>query len=875
MSAILSGIEDSLLDCKYYARYRIRIILKNAWIKPKNNMGSCLSKGKRNSKEILSTSINDIPLEIKTAQEIINPPTGLVRKFLSEIISDHYLFRGLDLPDIDMIITKMRFLVVPMNQIIIQQGDPGKFFYVINSGRAEIIVNGNSVGNLGRGNSFGELALLTSHNRSATIKSLEKCALWALDSKSFKSAIKSIFSSNKVEIKKILFKNSIFASLQETQKQELLKRASLLEFADREVIISEGHISNFVYIIKSGEVFVEVNNQKIAVLAEERMFGESALLGKDTKRTATIRASGTAQVICLDSQHIIEIVGENYKQIFYKNIIMNALAKDEDIKFLNIEHVIEVTNLFQIKNLKPGDVAIPGDNGLINNAYVVCYGKISSGEAFFETYELVGLDNSNHNKAGTKEFICEIDTVLAEIPISQAETAMRVSIKALRSTIKKLNTIHMIGLFGSLEFEAIEFLSSKMEMVTFAKNETIYKEKSEDDDIFIIFEGSVGLYQGDVLISKLDKNSVFGETCIVTKKQTCAALSLTPTSLGKILKRDLIKVLTESMINQIKRKEYYTSNISLEHLYAKELLQKTYNRYCFLSIVKSSKVPYIIEIFQKYFLTSHHEFDQMVNLKATLLQIDHPQIPKLIKTFSDPANLYFVYEHFPFKYLSEFHGSKFSEKSGIFVLLSLTNILGYLSSKNILHRDICPTNIMIDDSGYIWLHNFRKAKITEDRTFSILEDPAYMAKEALLGRGYTRAAEYWSLGVVLYEMVCGYLPFEISDGDSPEGIRGKVLKSPLVVKEGLSKGMAGVIRGLLNEDPEKRMKYEEIVADQSLSAVNFKQICRKAEKSPIHPNIVVNSSLKLLGNISNPAICEGIMKNHYMPTNTINWDQFF
>jgi cGMP-dependent protein kinase len=82
-----------------------------------------------------------------------------------------------------------------------------------------------------------------------------------------------------------------------------------------------------------------------------------------------------------------------------------------------------------------------------------------------------------------------------------------------------------------------------------------------------------------------------------------------------------------------------------------------------------------------------------------------------------------------------------------------------LSERNIVHRDLKPENVMIDEMGYPKLIDFGTAKVVEGRTFTIVGTPHYMAPEVISGKGYRLSADIWSIGIMLYEFMCGGVPF--------------------------------------------------------------------------------------------------------------------
>jgi len=83
----------------------------------------------------------------------------------------------------------------------------------------------------------------------------------------------------------------------------------------------------------------------------------------------------------------------------------------------------------------------------------------------------------------------------------------------------------------------------------------------------------------------------------------------------------------------------------------------------------------------------------------------------------------------------------------------------YLQSKDIVYRDLKPENIMIAHDGYLKLIDFGFAKVCPKRTYTICGTPEYIAPEILLNSGHGKPVDWWTLGILLYEMLAGYPPF--------------------------------------------------------------------------------------------------------------------
>ena len=91
-----------------------------------------------------------------------------------------------------------------------------------------------------------------------------------------------------------------------------------------------------------------------------------------------------------------------------------------------------------------------------------------------------------------------------------------------------------------------------------------------------------------------------------------------------------------------------------------------------------------------------------------------------------------------------------------------------LHDTNVVFRDLKPENLMFDAHGYLKLVDFGFAKKLVGKTFTLCGTPEYLAPETILGRGYTKAVDWWSFGVLMYDMVVGASPFVGENGEDDE-----------------------------------------------------------------------------------------------------------
>ena len=103
----------------------------------------------------------------------------------------------------------------------------------------------------------------------------------------------------------------------------------------------------------------------------------------------------------------------------------------------------------------------------------------------------------------------------------------------------------------------------------------------------------------------------------------------------------------------------------------------------------------------------------------------------------------------------------------------IASVFEYLHSKDIVYRDLKPENIMIGADGYLKLIDYGFAKTVTKRTYTICGTPEYIAPEILLNKGHGKPVDWWTLGILTYEMVAGIDPF---NDDDPMATYQKILK---------------------------------------------------------------------------------------------------
>ena len=235
--------------------------------------------------------------------------------------------------------------------------------------------------------------------------------------------------------------------------------------------------------------------------------------------------------------------------------------------------------------------------------------------------------------------------------------------------------------------------------------------------------------------------------------------------------------------------------------------------------------------------------------KQILSTLHYSLISNLYFSFQDKENLYLILDYLPGGDLRYYMTTnmRFNEAQIKFFISNLILSLRYIHSNNILHRDIKPENLVFDDKGYLHLIDFSiSRKIKKGRAIlGKSGTPSYISPEILLNKPQHFSSDFFSVGVICYELLMGKKPFR---GKDKKKIAEKILyrKIELTEKnipENYSITMGDFINKLLKRNPEERLgnkNIEEIINHPWLKGVDLDIIESKlydSDNIPFIPNV--------------------------------------
>uniref|UniRef100_A0AAR2KBW2 Ribosomal protein S6 kinase n=1 Tax=Pygocentrus nattereri TaxID=42514 RepID=A0AAR2KBW2_PYGNA len=182
----------------------------------------------------------------------------------------------------------------------------------------------------------------------------------------------------------------------------------------------------------------------------------------------------------------------------------------------------------------------------------------------------------------------------------------------------------------------------------------------------------------------------------------------------------------------------------------------------------------------------------------------------------------------------------FTEEDVKFYLAELALALDHLHGLGIIYRDLKPENILLDEQGHIKLTDFGLSKESidhENKAYSFCGTVEYMAPEVVNRRGHTHSADWWSYGVLMFEMLTGMLPFQ---GKDRKETMTMILKAKLGMPQFLSSEAQSLLRNLFKRNPGNRLGagpdgVEEIKRHPFFSTIDWNKLFRREVTPPFKP----------------------------------------
>ena len=240
-----------------------------------------------------------------------------------------------------------------------------------------------------------------------------------------------------------------------------------------------------------------------------------------------------------------------------------------------------------------------------------------------------------------------------------------------------------------------------------------------------------------------------------------------------------------------------------------------------LGINKYTNEKVAIKLLEKKKITEKKDLERIFREMSIVKNLNHPNIIKTYEIFENEKYYYIIMDYCKGGELFDYIVKKgrLNEEETSFFFYQIINGLEYIHSKNIVHRDLKPENLLLTDknklkiidfglSNYFNLNKENKTKLLKTPCGS----PCYAAPEMVSGNKYNGfKTDIWAIGIVLYAMIVGYLPFEDSDNDI---LFQKILDCDIEFPEFLNELSIDIIKKILNSNCDERYSISDIKRHQ-------------------------------------------------------------
>ncbi|CAJ1389289.1 unnamed protein product [Effrenium voratum] len=645
---------------------------------------------------------------------------------------------------------------------VIRQGENGQEFYVIRQGEASVYVADDKTGEMKKvaglkaGDYFGEKALLRDEPRTATIKA-ESTTLSAL--KITRKAFQDLGLHEK------------------------------LQFANRRAVGGGGGQQ------QKAKTPTAKSQEDIALITE-------ALRGNENLATMTT----------LDEGRVKAFVDVMWKEEVKEG---QRIIQEGDLN-ADYFYVVE-SGRFEIFVQETEEGGTSAEHALTRSDNKVL-NVVSQGGSFGELALLYFVP-----RAATVQAIT--DGVLWVIDRSNfKDILMKVSDNKLKEYIKYLNEVSILDTLLETEKKA---LAKALVEMHFTQGEMVVQQDEPGNTFYIMYEGNVDIMKDGATVANLEASTsrgtaqFFGEKALLeNEKRGATVLVKSKTAKCLVLDRESFDILLGPLSDIIKgqrNKKDMVPGQSEGDICRGKIKRHDLQRIGLLGCGgfgtvelwehKGSGDTYALKGLSKGYIIKTGMQDSVMNEKNILMMTNSSFITKLWETYNGTQTLYFLLESclggelYATYNRKGFHGI---EKHARYYSAGVTFAFEHLHARRIIYRDLKPENLLLTETGHIKLTDMGLAKFVIGKTFTSCGTPDYFAPELIASTGHTNAVDWWTLGVLIFELMCGHPPFESA---YPMQIYAKVTKGIAKVPFPAQCNAAckSLIEGLLQQDPSQRL----------------------------------------------------------------------
>ena len=633
-----------------------------------------------------------------------------------------------------------------------------------------------------------------------------------------------------------------------------------------QTLIAEGEKGDNFYIVQSGSYsahLARLPGKAVKSYTDGDAFGELALL-YNCPRAATIKCTGSGTLWAVDRGTFRAILCSSKAQSDHE--MADFLQKNPLFSSLTSEQITKVAAAVQVLTFSGGEFIVrQGERAdaiyFIKEGKVVCKRRgsdeefpLAANECFGESALNDDVDESQRLRKA--DVLADGDTAVVQLQAADFQKLLGTSLQEVASknfNKKILSAIKFDGtsLASILSSSDMTKLLDALEDVVFADGESVIEEGATGDTFFIIKNGRATVstkQKGEV--ATLTEGDYFGEMALVRAEPRSATIAahgpLSCLALNRITFTRLLGPLQERLAMEMDRREMTLGTLKFSDLDIRQILGVGSFGQVRLAVHTPTDTPYALKSIYKGQVIATNQVEHILNEKKIMQMCSHPFLIRLAAAYQDADTLFMLVELVLggelFSVLRQ-QGS-FQEPVAAFYGAITASAFEYLHDRQIVYRDLKPENLLLDSVGYLKVIDFGFAKEVASKTWTLCGTPEYLAPEIILNKGHNSCADWWSLGVLIYEMIMGGAPF--ADDHDPMQIYQKILRGvlpqPKPGQKSMGKDAKGIVDRLLTKEPTERlgcMKHgvDEVKRHAFFSKINWQRLEKKLIQAPYIPSI--------------------------------------
>lgn len=393
--------------------------------------------------------------------------------------------------------------------------------------------------------------------------------------------------------------------------------------------------------------------------------------------------------------------------------------------------------------------------------------------------------------------------------------------KKTKKSEKKVKWLKKTKLFSNFHIQDVADIADAVKPILYRKESEIISHGEDSTHFFIVYRGKCEAYVYDEhhknkkKFAKYSSGDCFGEHGIVYKRnRECTVIATSDEVICYVLNAlEFTKLVKSTQRKNVPKYDEVILNKKFNPQIKCKLSQLSHcgvlgvGTFAQVSLVEDTMTgnTYSLKKIRKNRIVDTNQHNHVLNELAVLSSLNSAFCIRLQATYQDELNVYFLMDAIlggELFYLLKFN-KKFPEKTARFYAGCVIAAFEHIHSKNVIFRDLKPENLLVSSNGYLKLIDFGFSK-TRNNSCTLCGTPEYLAPEVIQCLSQSFTADWWALGIFIYEMIIGRPPFQ---DDANVKMYEKILTAAVdfPVKPKMSRSGKDLITSLLRKHAHKRL----------------------------------------------------------------------